>query len=552
MRNRVLKVNLLLFVAITLGVSLFAQGGGAKVEPLTVAPETATAEAKFCTQYLDWLTHRAALDHFDQGWPKRLEQAKFAAKEHLKYLDEQPFLSTTAEAYHKFLKDLDAVQDRVLRWKQSGAKDPDYAEAVAGYLRKTIYDDRAELTPAMAKDDYFIARLKADTGYPIAEQAMDRKLLTSAYDLFVKAWSLVPSPAIYDAFRTDVLRKAVHMGRLSAQLAGDKVDRGFPASINAEDAKHLLQLCATLRELSPADADGEVRAAAAVGRWGIGDMNGAYSEILPILAMRKTDAGFGVFCARLASAMGKSEDALAWLQESARQGLSLMPTAELMTLNPDFATLRKEKPNEFKRMLYMIAALETVERTKGIAARIAAKPAELSDYKTLYEQIPMLADQKELRSHALCTVIAGLKYNGRLAGLDEMMKRLESYTPPQSLLSRIDLNSLMDACVKCNGSGIDLVKNERCRQCSGGGVCKFEYCKGGIRFSPFDRPGERRKPCGSCSGTGICRNCKGKGKLTCGVCEGEGRALSKAKTEAAVKSLAEETADLADEVLKGN
>lgn len=550
MRNHVLKMNLLALAALTLVVTLFAQTGADNAQ-LTVEPGTTTTEAEFCAQYLDWLCYRAALGRVDAGWPQRLEQVKFAAKEHLKYLDEQPFLSTTAEAYHKFLKELDEMQGRVLRWKNSGAKNPDYSEAVAGYLRKTVFDKGAEISSAERQQNYFAARLAAENGFPQAERTLDRKLLTDCYDAYIGAWANVPPPKIYDSFRIDVLRKGVVAGRLAALLGGDKADKSFPASINPDDAGHLLRVCATLRELNPADADGEIRAAASVARWGTGDLAGAYAEAVPVLALRKTDAPFGVFCARMASAMGKGEEALVWLQESARLGLTLIPSADFLRQNPDFEALRNGNPTEFNRLLYTVASLETLQKTLAVAKQVAANPSDLTLYKTLYEQIPMLADQPNVRSHALCTVIAGLRYNGRDSGMEEMENRLESYSPPLSLRKQINLKSLMDACAPCNGSGIDLKKNARCRQCAGTGVCKFEYCNKGIRISPFDRLGAERQPCGACSGSGVCRYCKGKGKEICTICEGRGKSISKAKTEAVVKALAERTIALAGAALSG-
>jgi hypothetical protein len=554
MRNRILIIQVVAVCALSLGVRLLAQSGD-KAETLAVEVGRATGEAVFCEHYREWLAHRAGLDQFDRGWSKRLEQAKFATKEHLKYLDEQPFLSDTAVKYHTFLKDLDAVQDRVSRWNEAGAKKPDYAEAVASYLPKTIYSSGEALTAAELKSNYFARRLTADTGYPAAEAALDRKLLTESYDSYVAAWAMVPAPKIYDVYRADVLRKAVKAGRLAMLLGGDKADRSFPASINTDDAKHLLQVCATLRDLNPADEDGEIRAAAAVAHWAAGDAAGAYAESVPILAMRKTDTLFGVFCARLASTLGKSEDAMAWLQESARGGLHLMPSAALLKTNPDFADVRQTQGAAFERLLYSISSMETVQTILRVAKALGSNPEDLNLYKEMYQQIPMLADHREVRSRALCVIILGLRVNGVSTGVEEMQLRLESYTPKKALLDRIKAENLQDSCQTCNGSGIDLVKNLRCSYCQGSGVCKFEYCQKGRRVSPFDRSVGGKRPevvdCGSCKGTSVCRYCKSKGKAFCTVCDATGKTISKEKTSAELLSLAKETAELAQKVLNG-
>ena len=455
MRNRILIVQFVAVCVLSLGVRLLAQSGE-KAESLAVEVGKATGEAVFCEQYREWLAHRARLDHFDGEWSKRLEQAKFAAKEHLKYLDEQPFLSEAAVKFHAFLKDLDAVQDRVLRWSQAGAREPDYAEAVVSYLPKTIYSSGEALPEAELNSNYFARRLAADTAYPAAEAALDRKLLTESYDSYVAAWAMVPAPKIYDAYRVDVLRKAVKAGRLAMLLGGDKADRSFPESINPEDARHLLRVCSTMRAMNPADEDGEIRAAAAVAHWAAGDAAGAYEESVPILAMRKTDTLFGVFCARLASTLGKTEDAMAWLQESARGGLHLMPNAASLKMNPDFANVRTAQAAAFERLLYSISSMETVQTVLKVVTAVEANPADLNLYKELYQQIPMLADHRDVRSRALCIVILGLRGNGISKGLDEMQLRLESYTPETALLDRIKVENLQDSCQTCNGSGIDL------------------------------------------------------------------------------------------------
>ncbi len=533
---------------------VWAQGGGSavKVTPLQVESTPGLSEADFAENYLEWLAHRAAIDHFDANYMRRIEEARFAASKYHAYLDERPFLAESAAKFARFLKDLDAVQDRVKRWKASGQSGaPAYKEAVAGYERKTIYGSGAEL-PAMAlKTNYFAQRLKGGRFVDAAREGNDEAFAKAGYDLLIASLANVPPGERYDPYRIDVLRKAINAGRMQLLLRENMVEMGFQKSVKAEEALAIARAAQLLRKLSPSDPYGNIRAASAVGRWGAGDPMGAYEEVRPAANLRKTNAKFGIFCARLASAVGKTEDSIAWLSQAARVDLTQFPSVDVLMKNPDFAAVREKQRLEFLGLAARAKRVGTYSEIARIAKALVEKPGNLEMLKSLNELLPEMSSMSgEMHATATAMLILGLRANGRSAGVSAMQKQLLKLNPSSDLLARLSDTTLMDSCTSCNGQGIDLKKNQICRKCGGGKKCRFEYCVKGKRMSPFDKARiakgiAKPEPCGDCRGTGICRYCKGKGKLPCGACDGGGKAISAVRVLAQFREVAEEAVTLA-------
>jgi len=527
------------------------QGDTPEYPPLDLKADSHVTEEGFGRDYLDWIAFRAGIGDLDATYGKRLEEARFALRQHLAYLDAQSFLSATAGAYRGYLKDLDSVQDRLERWRAlgKGDSDPDYAEAVAGFIRKTVYDDGKGISPEVLETNYFAQRMWADDRIPAAEKARDRNGILECYNHYVATASKVPPGKTYDPFRIDVLRKAVASGRQVFVLNGDKADRGFAQSVNPDDARGFVRLCASLRELSPADPDGELKAAAAIGKWGAGDVRGAYAEALPVVELRRSDGAFAVFCARLASAGGHADHAVKWLGQALRGDPRDFPSAALVRENPDFAAARGSHADALGTLASRLEVLENLGSVAAHARLLEEAPPSLEACRELHGCVAGL-ESPVLQSHLLAATILGLRWHGKEGSVGELEANFEALRPPGSLRARLGADALMDSCARCNGSGIDLALNLRCARCGGGGQCVFEYCRKGIRFSPFDRgfggrPPVRRK-CGDCQGSGVCRYCKGRGKATCPACDGGARAFSKARIEGQIRTVAAETVALAE------
>lgn len=535
------------FGIVVVAVIARGQGGAPDYPPFELKAADHVTEQGFCEDYLDWIAFRASVQTLDSNYAKRLEEARFALRQHLAYLEEQPFLAKVADDYRAYLKDLDSVQGRIERWRALGGADsaPDYAEAVAGFVRETVYDEGEAISPDILETNYFAQRMRADERLPVAQNARDRNGILESYDLYVAAASAVPSGKPYDAFRIDVLRKAVASGRQVFVLGGDKPERGFAQSVNPDDAREFVRLCVSLRALSPADSEGEIKAAAAIGKWGAGDLKGAFDEALPVVELRRTDGGFALFCSRLASAAGRTDKAMEWLEQAVRCDALDFPSAALLRLNPDFAAVREQEAVAFGILVSRLEALENLDRAAEAARILAGGSDSLEVCKELHDRLPGI-ESSSLQAHILAATILGLRLNGKEAAIGDMEAKFEEIGSSETLHARLGKDALMDSCGTCNGTGVDLAQNRRCAKCGGSGVCAFEYCRKGLRFSPFDRNYRERPKCGDCRGTGICRYCKGRGKLPCPACHGSARAFSKARIEVSLRAVAADTLALAE------
>ena len=142
---------------------------------------------------------------------------------------------------------------------------------------------------------------------------------------------------------------------------------------------------------------------------------------------------------------------------------------------------------------------------------------------------------KEIESDELRQLV--LKASGAALIYAQNQKAYNSRVRPQIKDPSSLENLFYEKCRRCDGNK---TVEQKCRACSGSGICRYSNCRNGQhRIADFG--GDRYEDCRECKGSGKCQKCGATGKVAskCVRCAGKGIVFSRDAAAKAYRSYVE-------------